>query len=487
MLRAISHCSSVARSAPSPRVANHSLFSRSFASQTNSAGNADNKASSEHYNLEVTTTAEGIKVVTYGTPADGALMSSVGVYVKGGVRAENHHTAGYSYLVKELGFRGTETFGDLAVTRILEQFGAQASVNVNREYLGYTMDVPRSKLYSLAPALGAQVMNIDLADHVLRDRKYLAECSAREAVSNPVVRLVEMLHQEAFRSQTLGQSLYGTHHLVPDHFDPYDHPHPSADALGEFLADQVNSDGVVVVATGGVNHATFAEYVSYLFEGLTKDEETEKKPKATYSPGESRLVLPGDTYYGLGFQGVPLGDQHTATAQVLSSLLGEARLTTRDGPGWGATSLLNTKVRGKDVDGMKAFHIPYSDTGLFGILASVSSHQPAGPSFNRLLTELANLKKTEVSAEELNRAKTHAKFQVVDATSSPSKVRDWLADHAMSNSGTLQTPTEVLKALDSVTAKDVHNLASKIFTAPALVSIGEAVFPTMEEIRAQLK
>jgi len=439
----------------------------------------------DHANLETSTTPSGIKVVTYGTSNESALMTSIGVYLKGGSRAETSHTSGFSYFVKELGFRGTESFGDLAVTRILEQFGTQASVVVGREYLGYALDAPRSKIYSLSPALGAQFMSIDLHDHVLRDRKYQAEVSARDALTSPTVRLVELLHQEAFRSQTLGNSIYGTHALVHDHFDPYDHAHPAATEVTSFLENQIKGSGIVVVGTGGVDHATLADHVEELFQGVSKGETS--RTKAIYTPGESRTVLNGDSYWGLAFQGVPLGDAHTATAQVLQALLGEARSSTRDGPGWGVTSVLNQKVKGDDVDAMKAFHIPYSDTGLFGIIASVQPNKSAAPSLDRLINELNQLKKGEISAEELTRVKNQAKSHLIDATATPSQVREWLAHNAMSTSGNVQSPAQFLKALDNVTAKDVQTLASKIFTQPALVSLGDAVFPSMEQIRAQLK
>jgi len=413
--------------------------------------------------------------LTVATLSNKDPITSVSVYVGSGSRNDKPEYAGTSFFLKSMGFRATQNRTAIRLVREFEFLAANYTVTAGREHIAYTAELPSGRSSDLVPIL-ADVLNPRMLEFEVKEEKKNVKRLVEDATSNPHNTVYELLHQTAYRNKGLGQSLYTPSYNVGK-FTP------------EVLRDHINthytSNNTVVFGVGGVKHEEFVELARVHFDGLS----TGPKPSveaSKYTGGEALIGDSVPTHMGLAFEGAALNSKDFCAMGVLQFLLGGG--TRRfSGVGGGQSSRLGRNVaKNSWVEYVNAFNFSYSDSGIFGVVAQ-SDRGHAGDLVKSVTSEMKKLT-SSLTSEELQRAKALFKSSVLFSTDRKSCLADFVGNR-VSLTHQVQTPEDVLRGVDSITEKDVLNVAKRVFSSkPTLVVLGDVYnVPTVDEIQSSLK
>lgn len=187
-----------------------------------------------------------------------------------------------------------------------------------------------------------------------------------------------------------------------------------------------------------------------------------------YTGGE--LYLPQAdlefTHVYVAFEGLSIHDDDIYALATLQMLLGGGGSFSAGGPGKGMYSRLYTNVLNQhhSVDYCAAFHHCYSDSGLFGISASVH------PSFNSSIVHViarelelctSSIYQGSVTQTELNRAKNQLKSSLVMALESRLVEVEDLGRQIHAH-GKKVTVEEMCEKIDQVDLKTLNRVATRV-------------------------
>ncbi|KAL6063584.1 Mitochondrial-processing peptidase subunit beta [Balamuthia mandrillaris] len=411
----------------------------------------------------------GLSLATVNTEVP---LSAVGVFVKAGSRHESSEFRGASHFLKHFAFQRTSTRSPLRVCREFELTAGDYTCGVTREHIVYSSQFQRQKLGEVVPML-SDVLSPLIREWVVRDLKPVVIEETLEAERDPDTQLVEALHTTAFRHTGLGNSLfcptYRTSAITPDLLNAY---HNS-----RFQPHNITLVGV------GVDHEEFVELASKHFGGAATSQGGKPQKEASkYAGGEALLPDPNNTRLAIAFEGLSNTDKDRFALLTLSSLLGGSERYSKDGPGRGLRSRLYTNLVAKNefVTAASTFNAAYSDAGLWGVYAEAQPQHGAALA-EQLTAELANVRKQSASgiaAEELTRAKNHAKSVLLRGLESESAQASLLPFVALQRSVSEQllTPAQLCEHVDKVTAEDVSRVAQRLLKGnPTVVVTGDVV------------
>jgi len=168
----------------------------------------------------------------------------------------------------------------------------------------------------------------------------------------------------------------------------------------------------------------------------------------------------------LGFPGTAANDKDNIAVSILSEIIGGG-IPNPAGPGEVRhTSRLYLEVVGKNkwAEEISAFHLPYSDAGIFVVYASAAPGNGKG-----LVTSIVDvLKSLSINEEDLARGQRAVKNRFLRGLLSD---KFNLAEH-LATVGT--SSAEYLKAVDSVGLGDLKRVAKTVLGArPVVAAVGD--------------
>lgn len=316
----------------------------------------------------------------------------------------------------------------------------------------YAHAVPQTLELLLDTALNPLILEEDL-----HRQKQATLWEIKEIKSKPELILPEILHQVAFKDNTLGNPL-----LCPE---AQIHS-AQADQLRAYHAEWYRPERIVVAAAG-VQHQPFVEMVERCLasfasvkpsvlrsqpfgwaSNLSPNKQSQRNFLSTSSsakasvlgdnPFETAANLPARytggslyeenqdiefTHLYVGFESFSVLDLDNIYAlAVLQTLLGGGGSFSAGGPGKGMYSRLYTQVLNQyyNVDFCSSFHHTYQDTGLFGINVSVR-HDFAGSAARLVAQQLESItgpNRHGITNAELARAKNQLRSSLMMALES---------------------------------------------------------------------
>ncbi|KAJ2706730.1 Mitochondrial-processing peptidase subunit alpha [Coemansia sp. IMI 203386] len=346
----------------------------------------------------VTTFANGLRVVSENNPGH---FTALGVYVDAGSRYETPSTFGYAHLMDRMAFRSSDRFTSAESMAVIEKLGGSIMSSSSRECIMYQAAVFPNDVPTALRLLADTTLRPKFTPEDLTELRETVPWELQDFVSKPDMFLPEKLHEVAFRTGTLGNPL-----LCP--------PNQLNSATPESLAAYHRSwyrPERIVVAAVGLEHDELVRHCNENgFADIAPSEEvacqaqTDKSPSSEHSSrswfnkmlglgegGAARSSDPGakSVYTGgtwleskpdmdftqvyLGFKSSGIDNEQALYAYAtLQMLLGGGGSFSAGGPGKGMYSRLYTRVLNQHawIESCVAFHHCYTDTGLFGILAS---------------------------------------------------------------------------------------------------------------------
>ena len=342
----------------------------------------------------------GLSVLTQ--PVQGVRSASVGVWVRYGSAHEGPEDQGVAHLLEHMVFKGTGSRSGRDIALVLERLGGSLDAYTSREHTSYQARVLDEHLDT-----ALEVVTDLVADPLLRTEDLELE---REVVLEEISTvddtpddLVFELHSEAlWPDHSYGHSILGTRETVGS---------LSAEALRRVHAAAYRRPGLVVAATGNIDHDRIVETVGRLFEGVPNGGRPAEVPEAPPAPTGERVVeRPGaQTHIVLGGRTVAHSDPRRFPLVLLSSALGG-----------GMSSRLFQRVR-EDLGlaySVFTFQSFYRTAGSLGVYVGTRPEW-ADRAVSVIREELGRVAAEGLPAEELADAKGQVKGQMVLGLESP--------------------------------------------------------------------
>ncbi|MFN3655708.1 MAG: M16 family metallopeptidase [Pseudolabrys sp.] len=401
--------------------------------------------------VDVTRLPSGLSVVTDRMPH--LESASLGVWIGAGSRDEKPDEHGISHLLEHMAFKGTKRRTARQIAETIEAVGGDLNAATSIESTAYYARVLKADV-PLALDVLADILSEPTFDpeELRREQNVIVqEIGATEDAPDDLV--FDRLQETAFPGQSVGRSILGTPETVRSF---------NAARIRAYLARNYRAPDMLVVAAGAVDHAQVVAEVEKRFSLFT----------GPAGPAPERAAFAGGTrvetrdleqvHIAMALHGVSVTDETLYSLQVFTNVLGG-----------GMSSRLFQEVR--EIRGLcyaiHAFHMPYSDTGLFGLYAGTD--ETDAPELMRVVIEqIANA--TETLAEhEVARAKAQMKAGLLMALESSEARAGQLARQMLAYGRPIPLE-EIVAKVDAVTVESARAAGCALIGRgrPAIAALG---------------
>ena len=401
--------------------------------------------------VEVTRLPSGLSVLTDRMPH--LESASLGVWIGAGSRDEAPDEHGISHLLEHMAFKGTTRRNARQIAEAIEAVGGDLNAATSVESTAFyarvlKADVPLA-LDVLSDILSDPTFD---ADELRREQNVIVqEIGATEDAPDDLV--FDRLQETAFPKQPVGRSILGT----PDSVRSFTAAHIRA-----YLARNYRGPDMLVAAAGAVEHKQIVEEVEKRFASFVGP--AGPAPEPAHFRGGTRVETRDleQVHIALALQGLPVRDEALYSLQVFTSVLGG-----------GMSSRLFQEVREKRglCYTIQAFHMPYADTGLFGLYAGTD--EADSPELMRVvIDQIANTTET-LNETEVNRAKAQMKAGLLMALESSEARVGQLARQMLAYGRPIRLD-EIVAKVDAVTVESARAAGRLLIgrSPPAIAALG---------------
>jgi predicted Zn-dependent peptidase len=401
--------------------------------------------------VEITRLATGLAVVTDRMPH--LESASLGVWIGAGSRDERPDEHGISHLLEHMAFKGTKRRTAREIAESIEAVGGDLNAATSVESTGYfarvlKADVPLA-LDVLADILAEPAFD---PEELRREQNVIVqEIGATEDAPDDLV--FDRLQETAFPKQPVGRSILGTPETVRSF---------NSAKLRSYLTRNYRAPNMLVAAAGAVDHAQIVAEAEARFGSFAGP--MPPKPEPASFRGGTRVETRDleQVHIAMALQGLPVKDEQLYSLQVFTSVLGG-----------GMSSRLFQEVR--EIRGLcysiHAFHMPYSDTGLFGLYAGTD--EADAPELMRVVIDQIGNATETVTETEVNRAKAQMKAGLLMALES-SEARVGQLARQMLAYGRPIPLDEIVAKVDAVTVASARAAGRALIDRgrPAIAALG---------------
>jgi len=401
--------------------------------------------------VEVTRLPSGLSVVTDCMPH--LQSASLGVWVGAGSRDERSDEHGISHLLEHMAFKGTRRRNARQIAEAIEAVGGDLNAATSVETTGYFARVLKADV-PLALDVLADILSEPTFDpeELRREQNVIVqEIGATEDAPDDLV--FDRLQETAFPKQSIGRSILGTPETVRSF---------NATKLRAYLNRHYRAPDMLVVAAGAVEHEKIVEEVEKRFASFTEPAGPEPQP-ARFSGGtrvESRDLE--QVHIAMALHGLPVRDPQLFSLQVFTSALGG-----------GMSSRLFQEVR--EIRGLcysiHAFHMPYTDTGLFALYAGTD--ETDAPELMRVVIDQIGSATETLNEAEVARAKAQMKAGLLMALESSEARAAQLARQMLAYGRPIPLD-EIVAKIDAVTVESARAAGRALVERgrPAIAALG---------------
>lgn len=233
---------------------------------------------------QISTLPNGLTVATEASPS--ASTATVGVWIDAGSRAETDSTSGTAHFLEHMAFKGTGKRSQHQLELEVENLGAHLNAYTSREQTVYY-----AKSFSHDVAKSVEIISDILTgsklDQSAIERERDVILREQQEVDKQLEEVVfDHLHAVAFQHQPLGRTILGPKENILS---------IQRDDLVNYIKQNYTADRMVLVGTGGVEHASLVDLASQHFGQLPTSQspiklgESSSKTKPDFIGAEVRV------------------------------------------------------------------------------------------------------------------------------------------------------------------------------------------------------
>jgi predicted Zn-dependent peptidase len=401
--------------------------------------------------VQVTRLPSGVSVVTDRMPH--LETASLGVWVGSGSRDESTDEHGISHLLEHMAFKGTKRRSARQIAEEIEAVGGDLNAATSIETTAYYARVLKADVRLALDVLSDILSEPTFDPEELRREQnvIVQEIGATDDAPDDLV--FDRLQEMAFPEQAVGRSILGTPETVRSF---------TSERLRDYLTRNYRAPDMLVAAAGAVDHDEVVTEIEKRFAAFTGPAAPVPAPARF---GGGTRVEPRDleqVHIALALEGLPVTASNLHSLQVFANVLGG-----------GMSSRLFQEVR--ELRGLcytiHAFHMPYTDTGLFGLYAGTD--EADAPELMRVvIDEIAKATET-VNETEIARSKAQMKAGLLMALES-SEARTGQLARQMLAYGRPIPLEEIVAKVDAVTVESARAAGRSLITRsrPAIAALG---------------
>ena len=370
---------------------------------------------------------------------------AMGVWIKSGSRCETPEANGISHFVEHMVFKGTRSRSAQHIAREMDSIGGNLDAFTGKETICFNVKSLAEHVPIALDVLADLVLNPTFAkDEIERERGVILE-EIKIDEDNPDVLVHELFTQNFWKDHPLGKPILGTTSTVGK---------LDQNQLFDYHGGRFLGGNMIFSAAGNLEHEPFVDAVAQKFASLHLGEPVREDQAPSAS---ARIILRNkkaleQVQICLGVPAPSITDDTRYVSLILNTVLGG-----------GMSSRLFQTIR--EERGM-AYSIysdlnPYRDTGTLCIYAGTSVAK-ALDAIDLILVEFRKLKETQLSAEELTRAKDQLKGNILMGLESSNSRMANLARQEM-YFRQFFTVDEIIARIDAVNAEQVQAMAQRLF------------------------
>jgi predicted Zn-dependent peptidase len=401
--------------------------------------------------VEITRLPSGLSVVTDRMPH--LESATLGVWIGAGSRYEMPDEHGISHLLEHMAFKGTKRRTSRQIAEEIEAVGGDLNAATSTESTAYFARVLKADVPLALDVLSDILTESTFDSEELRREQNVIVQEIGAAEDAPDDLVFERLHETAFPKQPLGRSILGTRETVRS-FNPA--------GIRAYLARNYRAPDMLVAAAGAIEHKAIVAEAEKRFASFIGPAAPAPQP-AKFGGGtrvETRDLE--QVHIALALQGIPTRDEQLYSLQVFSSVLGG-----------GMSSRLFQEVREKRglCYTINAFHMPYSDTGLFVLYAGTD--ETDAPELMRVAIDQITIATETLNETEVARAKAQMKASLLMALES-SEARLGQIARQMLAYGRPVPLEEIVAKVDAVTVASARAAGRALIGRgkPAIAALG---------------
>ncbi|MEJ1271810.1 peptidase (mitochondrial processing) alpha [Cricetulus griseus] len=448
----------------------------------------------EKFETKVTTLDNGLRVASQNKFGQ---FCTVGILINSGSRYEAKYLSGIAHFLEKLAFSSTARFDSKdEILLTLEKHGGICDCQTSRDTTMYAVSADSKGLDTVVGLLADVVLHPCLTDEEIEMTRMTVQFELEDLNMRPDPEplLTEMIHEAAFRENTVG-----LHRFCPaENIAKIDR-----EVLHSYLKNYYTPDRMVLAGVG-VEHEHLVECArKYLLGaqpawGATGAVDVDRSV-AQYTGGIVKVErdmsnvslgptpIPELTHIMVGLESCSFLEDDFIPFAVLNMMMGGGGSFSAGGPGKGMFSRLYLNVLNRHhwMYNATSYHHSYEDTGLLCIHASADPRQVR--EMVEIITKEFILMGRTVDLVELERAKTQLMSMLMMNLESRPVIfedvgRQVLATHSR------KLPHELCTLIRNVKPEDIKRVASKMLRGkPAVAALGDLTdLPTYDHIQAAL-
>ena len=401
--------------------------------------------------VEVTRLPSGLSVVTDRMPH--LESASLGVWAGAGSRNEAPDEHGISHLLEHMAFKGTKRRTSRQIAEEIEAVGGDLNASTSAESTGFYARVLKADVPLALDVLSDILSEPTFEPEELRREQNVIVQEIGAVEDTPDDLVFERLHETAFPKQPLGRSILGTPETVRSF---------NSARIRTYLSRNYRAPDMLVAAAGAVEHERIVAEAEKRFASFIGP--AAPAPEPAHFGGGTRVETRDieQVHIALALQGVPVRDEQLYSLQVFTSVLGG-----------GMSSRLFQEVRENRglCYAIHAFHMPYSDTGMFALYAGTD--EADAPELMRVAIDQIAIATETLNEAEVARAKAQMKAGLLMALES-SEARLGQIARQMLAYGRPIPLDEIVAKVDAVTVASARAAGRALIGRgrPAIAALG---------------
>ncbi len=380
-------------------------------------------------------------------PSHDAESVVVDFFVKTGSRSETLKENGISHFLEHFLFKGSKKYPSaMAISTLIDSIGGEMNANTGKEHTQFYIKSASQHLPLIFEVLTDMIQNPLFDPAELEREKGVIVEEINMYKDMPMAEIENVLEGTMWHGDALGRDIAGTKETVTKF---------TREMFADYILRHYQTSNMILGISGKYDQkklnslikSHWQKYPKRKFGGWAKAKDKQSAPRLKLQFKQTE-----QSHLSLGFKGFAYGDKRGAGQSVLSAILGG-----------GMSSRLFMEVRERRGLGyyVRASGGAYQDTGLFNIGSGVQVGK-IEEALTVIIGELKKIKTAKVGDKELQKAKDYLKGKTILALEDNQVRLDWFMEHAAFYKK-IETPIEVFKKIDAVTAQDVQKIAQDLF------------------------
>lgn len=399
--------------------------------------------SEKNQNFQKSTLPNGVRILT--EKMTNVRSASVGVWVLSGSRNETPENNGVSHFVEHIVFKGTLTRSSNEIAESIESVGGILNAFTSREATCFYAKVMDQHQLIALEVLSDLVTSpkLDFKD-IRKERKVVLE-ELKNCEDTPDDIIHDRFIKNVFYRSPLGFPILGPKKNVRS-FSP--------DSVRSYLKTNYTPDRILVSASGNIEHQKIVEDSEKWLGILNGKFQANQNQIGTLRKGVfAKTAEIQQAHILMGGRCFSYDHKSRFPLLVLNTILG----------GGMSSRLFRTIREDKGLAySIYSYLEKFADSGIYGIYAGTDKNK-IQQCIDLIWKELKKLTVQKVSETELLKIKSQIKGSLMLSLESTSSRMMKLARMEI-YSGKFETLDSTIKAIDSVTAEQVMEVANAIFT-----------------------